>query len=61
MASEEGEEALRHVLLAFSVHAPRVGYCQSMNYLAAMALLACARDREAAFWILVALIDDNGV
>ena len=38
----------------------QVGYCQSMNYLAAMLLLALGRDEEAAFWVLVVLIDDGG-
>jgi hypothetical protein len=38
----------------------QVGYCQSMNYLAAMLLLALGRDEESAFWVLVCLIDDGG-
>ena len=32
--SRAGIEALRRVLLAFSVHNPEVGYCQSINFLA---------------------------
>jgi hypothetical protein len=31
-----------------------------MNYLAAMLLLALARNEESAFWVLVCLIDDGG-
>lgn len=38
----------------------QVGYCQSMNYLAAMLLLALGREEESAFWVLVCLIDDGG-
>ena len=37
--SRGGIEALRRVLLAFSVHNPEVGYCQSINFLAGFLLL----------------------
>ena len=60
VGSAEGQGALRHVLLAFSVHKPDVGYCQSMNYVAAMLLLCLDLSEERAFWVMVALIDDNG-
>ena len=60
VASDDGKSALRRVLLAFSVHKPEVGYCQSMNYVAAMLLLGMDLDEEKAFWAMVALIDDNG-
>ena len=49
------------MLLAFSVQNPRIGYCQSMNFLAAALLLALDRSEEKAFWVLVCLIDDGGV
>ncbi len=61
VGSAEGQSALRHVLLAFSVHKPDVGYCQSMNYVAAMLLLCLDLSEERAFWVMVALIDDNGL
>ena len=32
--------SLRRVLLAFAAHAPEVGYCQSMNFIAALLLVA---------------------
>lgn len=48
------------MLRAFSAHAPGVGYCQGMNYLAAVALLALACAEEGAFWLLAAMIDDGG-
>ena len=58
-SSGEGTEALRRVLLAFSVHNPAIGYCQSMNYITAMLLLVLAKDEESAFWVLVALLDNG--
>lgn len=61
VASAEGQASLRRVLLAFSVHKPDVGYCQSMNYIAAMLLLCLELSEERAFWVMVALIDDNGM
>ena len=60
MATEEGQAALGRVLLAFSVHKPRIGYCQGMNYIAATLLLALERNEENTFWVLVSLIDDGG-
>lgn len=59
VASPAGQTALRRVLLAFSMHKPAVGYCQSMNYIAAMLLLVLNKAEEDAFWVLVALIDDG--
>ena len=60
MSTAEGLAALRRVLLAFSAHSPRIGYCQSMNFLAAALLLALGRAEDSAFWVLVCLIDDGG-
>ena len=59
VASSAGQTALRRVLLAFSMHKPTVGYCQSMNYITAMLLLSLNKCEEDAFWVLVALIDDG--
>ena len=53
-------EALRRVLVAYSVHEPVVGYCQGMNYLAAMLLLCMRQCEEEAFWVLASLIDPGG-
>lgn len=57
--SEEGQGALRRVLCAFAQHKRDVGYCQGLNYIAAMLLLAMHRDEEKAFWLLASLIDDS--
>ena len=57
LASPEGQEALRRVLLAYSVHNPTVGYCQSMNYVAAVLLLVLEMSEEDTFWLMVVLLD----
>lgn len=45
--------ALRRVLLALSIYSPTIGYCQSLNFIAAL-LLLCTENEEHAFWIMVA-------
>ncbi|MCJ1376585.1 hypothetical protein MMC20_007828 [Loxospora ochrophaea] len=42
--------SLRHVLYAFALHHPRIGYCQSLNFLAGLLLLFL--PEEKAFWML---------
>jgi len=36
--------------------APQLGYCQGLNYVAALLLLASGRDTERAFWLLAAMV-----
>lgn len=43
--------SLRRVLRAFSIYNSKIGYCQSMNFLAGLLLLFM--DEERAFWMLV--------
>ncbi|KAI9055104.1 hypothetical protein LZ554_000069 [Drepanopeziza brunnea f. sp. 'monogermtubi'] len=43
-------QALRRVLQAFSIYNPRIGYCQSLNFLAGLLLLFM--EEEKAFWML---------
>lgn len=57
-ATAAGRSALRDVLLAFAAHNDRVGYCQSLNFLAGTMLLACGGSCEDAFWLLVQLVED---
>ena len=42
--------SLRCVLRAFALHHPRIGYCQSLNFLAGLLLLFL--PEEKAFWML---------
>ncbi|KAK1574540.1 TBC domain-containing protein [Colletotrichum navitas] len=43
--------SLRRVLHAFSIYNPRIGYCQSLNFLAGLLLLFMDSE-EKAFWLL---------
>lgn len=49
--------SLKRILLAFSIHSPHIGYCQSLNYLAGFFLLYMDKE-EAAFWMLVTTVHD---
>jgi hypothetical protein len=59
-------EKLRHVLTCYAQHNPTIGYCQSMNFVAAELLLAhegaSPKDfdgsEECSFWIMAAVVDD---
>lgn len=44
-------QALRRVLRAFSIYQPKIGYCQSLNFIAGVLLLFM--EEERAFWMLV--------
>ncbi|KND89509.1 GTPase-activating protein gyp3 [Tolypocladium ophioglossoides CBS 100239] len=43
--------SMRRVLHAFSVYNPRIGYCQSLNFLAGL-LLLFVETEEQCFWLL---------
>ncbi|KAK0387021.1 hypothetical protein NLU13_5335 [Sarocladium strictum] len=43
--------SLRRVLRAFSVYNPRIGYCQSLNFIAGL-LLLFVETEEQCFWLL---------
>jgi hypothetical protein len=54
---DEGKQALARMLAVYSArNSESVGYCQSMNMIAA-ALLCLLDDEEEAFWLLCVLID----
>ncbi|KAG9128699.1 hypothetical protein Leryth_022927 [Lithospermum erythrorhizon] len=52
-----GHAALRRVLVAYSFRDSDVGYCQGMNYVAALLLLVMKTEEEA-FWMLAHLLEN---
>ncbi|CCK72596.1 Rab GTPase-activating protein MSB3 KNAG_0K02330 [Huiozyma naganishii CBS 8797] len=54
--TSSGEEpemitSLRRILVGFSIYNPKIGYCQSMNFLAGLLLLFLREEK--VFWMLV--------
>lgn len=48
--------SLRNVLRAFSLHAPKIGYCQSLNFICGLLLLFLPEAK--AFWMLHIITSD---
>jgi hypothetical protein len=55
--SEEGKERLRRVLISFARKVPRIGYCQSLNFVCGMLLLV-TDDEDSSLNMLVAIAED---
>ncbi|KAL7464132.1 hypothetical protein ACHAXS_004465 [Conticribra weissflogii] len=53
-----GQASLRRLLHAYSIHDPQVGYCQGMNFIAAM-FLTVLNDEEESFWMLVSVMNSE--
>lgn len=51
--------SLRRVLRAFAIHHTQIGYCQSLNFLAAHLLLFLNNDEEKAFHLLCILTEQH--
>jgi len=58
--TEAGRSKLRSVLHAYACHCPQIGYCQGMNFIAALLLLVFL-DEERTFWALACAMDKLGV
>ena len=52
-----GRAKLQNVLTTYALRNDTVGYCQSLNYVGAMLLVALQFEEEAAFWMLAALVE----
>eukprot|EP00249_Psilotum_nudum_P010584 c22629_g1_i1 orf=408-1361(+) len=52
-----GHVALRRVLVGYSFRDSYVGYCQGMNFIAALLLLVMKTEEEA-FWMLAVLLEN---
>lgn len=55
--TKEGHAALRRVLVGYSFRDSDVGYCQGLNYVAALLLLVM-KTEEDAFWMLAVLLEN---
>ncbi|KAL2474542.1 Ypt/Rab-GAP domain of gyp1p superfamily protein [Abeliophyllum distichum] len=53
----EGHAVLRRVLVGYSFRDSDVGYCQGLNYVAALLLLVM-KTEEDAFWMLAVLLEN---
>jgi hypothetical protein len=59
LEKQDGQLALQHVLVAWHSMEPNTGYCQGINFIAAVFLLY--QDEETAFWSLHALLKLRGL
>jgi hypothetical protein len=54
--TDDAQEALARLLLALAAHNPRVGYCQSLNFVAG--ILLWMMPEENAFWVMDVLLNE---
>eukprot|EP00947_MAST-08B_sp_MAST-8B-sp1_P000965 g965.t1 len=54
--SVEGQAELRTLLQAYALHNPKIGYCQSMNFISGILLLFL--ELEKAFWVLAVIVEE---
>ena len=60
MLSQEGQSALRAVLVGFSVHFPHIGYCQGLNHVTAILLLCVDKQVLLAMTVTGTLCGYDG-
>ena len=53
--TSKGRHVMSRILGAYSLHNPRIGYTQSMNFLAALSYVVVTEE-EDAFWVFVELM-----
>lgn len=59
LAADSGKNRLYNVLKAYAAYDPEIGYCQGMNFIAAL-LLSQIPSEEDAFWCLVHVMYEKG-
>jgi hypothetical protein len=63
LSSEHGQQVLRRVLRAYSLHHPKIGYCQGMNFIAGLFLSVVGQEDQAqeeqAFWLLASMVGET--
>ena len=52
-------ESLENILLAYEIYNPSVGYCQGMNFIAAILLIISEAKEEENVWAFVALMEQK--
>ncbi|GFR50695.1 hypothetical protein Agub_g12949 [Astrephomene gubernaculifera] len=55
--AETGQAAMRRILTAYSLHNQLVGYCQGLNFIVGVLLMAVECEEEVTFWLLAALVE----
>ena len=62
LGSQEHLEAMRRVLIAYSLRCPVIGYCQGMNFVAGLLLLIFGSEREKeVFTVFTVIIEKLAV
>lgn len=59
LPAESGQNRLYNILKAYSNYDTEIGYCQGMNFIAAL-LLSQIPEEEDAFWCLVHIMYEKG-
>jgi len=57
LSTKQGLDSLSRLLGAVAVHNPEIGYCQSLNFVAAV-LLVLLPSEEDAFWVIDVIVNE---
>ncbi|KAK6590665.1 TBC domain-containing [Cryptosporidium xiaoi] len=58
---KDSQECLYRVLNAIANHIPEVGYCQGMNFIAALLLMVSDFDQERSFYTFIIILEAYGL